>query len=343
MSHKELAEFCRRMGICLSAGLSLLDTIKREAERTRHPKIWKDVAESLQCGNTLAESLKPHHKALGEVFPTIVEVGEESGHLAETFTELADYYDELLEVRRSFTKSLFLPIVELVAALVIIGLVILLLGVIREITGNEVDILGFGLIGFRGFIVYVCFIACVAAALYITYIMIKRSVQWSRLVHHFIDRIPRIGRLFRLLSLMKLTWAFYLTMRTGMDVRRALQLSFSTAGYAPVSDAMPDVVNTIECGGNLTEAFSSLSTGIFPVFDNDFVTAVETGEQTGELPEVMQRLSRRYLAEGLMQLKTVSVIGGFLLYGMIMAFIVMLIFRIAMFYIGVLTNAGAGI
>jgi hypothetical protein len=44
-----------------------------------------------------------------------------------------------------------------------------------------------------------------------------------------------------------------------------------------------------------------------------------------------------------MQLKAVSVIGGFLLYGLIMAFIVFIIFRIAMFYIGTINAAGAGI
>jgi type II secretory pathway component PulF len=343
MTHKQLAEFCRRMGICLNAGLTLTDTIKREATRSGQPKVWQDIANSLQQGETLAESLKPHHKQLGEVFPVIVEVGEESGHLAETFVELADYYDELLEVRRNFTKSLFLPIVELVAALVIIGLVILLLGVIQGITGNTVDILGFGLVGVRGLIVYVCFLACVAAIITAVYFWIKRSVQRSRIVHYFLNNIPRIGRLFRLLSLMKLTWAMYLTMKTGMDIRRALTLSFSTAGYAPISDTLPALLDTIERGGNLTEAFTDLSSGIFPVFDNDFVTAIETGEQTGDLPEVMQRLSKRYLAEGLMQLKAVSVIGGFLLYGMIMAFIVFIIFRIAMFYIGTINAAGAGI
>jgi len=343
MSNKELAEFCRRMGICLNAGLTLTDTIRREAERSRQSKIWREVAESLQHGNTLAESLKPYHKQLGEVFTTIVEVGEESGHLAETFIELADYYDELIEIRRSFTKSLFVPIVELVAALGIIGLVILLLGAIRTITGANVDILGFGLVGFSGFIIYVCLLACVAAVFIAVYFWIKQSVRRSRAVHYYIDHVPRIKRLFRLLSLMKLTWAVYLTMKAGIDICRALRLSFGTAGYAPVSDALPNILASVKRGGNLTEAFSAVSAGAFPVFDGDFITAVETGEQTGNLPEEMQRLSKRYLVEGLQQLKSVSVIGGFLFYGLIAAFLILIISRIVMFYIGAINAAVSGI
>lgn len=336
---KELADFCRRVGISVNAGLSLVNAIKREAPRQRNSKIWLDVVKSLENGNSLVDSLRPHQNRLGEMFVALIGVGEESGHLGEMLTELADYYDEMLEIRRSFLKSLTLPIVELVAAIAIIGIIILVLGFLQTLApaGTNLDILGFGLIGVSGFIRYVVFLAFVGTIGAGVYFWIKTSVRRSRKVHYFLDKIPKIGRLFRTLALMKLTWGLHLTMRTGMDVRRALRLSFQGVGYWPVVDNLPDILLSVERGGTLTDAFMNARS-----LDVDLITSIDSGEQSGSLPELMQKMSEKYLQEALLQLKVVSVVGGFVVYGCIMALIVFIIFRVASFYIGIINDAASG-
>ena len=136
------------------------------------------------------------------------------------------------------------------------------------------------------------------------------------------------------LALTRLTWAMHLTMRTGMEIRRALSLSFKAANFAPISDHLPQILGTVERGGNLTDAFLDAN-----CFDTDLVTAVESGEQSGSLPELMHRLSEQYMDESLLKLKVLSVAGGFAVYGCIAAVIVFMIFRLAMFYIGILNDA----
>lgn len=338
MSMNELADFCRRVGISVNAGLGLIDSIKREAPRQRSAKIWLDVVQRLEDGDSLAESLQPHQRRLGEMFVALIDVGEQSGHLGEMFNELADYYDEMLKIRRDFLKSLILPAMELGAAIVIIGIIILVLGFLQSLTGADMDILGFGLVGVSGFIKYVVFLSIVGATGTCLYFWVKQSVNRSRAVHYFLDRIPKIGKLFRLLALMKLTWGMHLTMRTGMDVRRALKLSFQGVRYAPVSDNLPIILDVLQRGGSLTDAFLSAKH-----LDGDLVTSVDTGEQSGSLPELMHKMSQRYLQESLLQLKIVSTVGAFVVYGCIMAVIAFMIFRIAMFYIGMLNDAAAGI
>lgn len=334
MSMKELADFCRRIGISVNAGLSLVDSVKREAPRQRNARLWMNVSDSISSGSSFTEALKPHEKKLGEMFVALIEVGEESGHLGEMLNELADYYDEMLQLRRDFLKSLVLPVMELAVALLIVGLIILGLGFLKTMTGMEIDILGFGLIGVSGFIKYVVFLSIIGASGFGLYVWTQRSVQRSRAVHYFLDRIPKIGRLFRLLALMKLTWGLHLTMGTGMDVMRALTLSFHSVRYTPVSDNLPTILEIIRGGGSLTDAFLTADH-----LDGDLITSIDTGEQSGSLPELMNRMSKRYFQESLLQLKIVSTVAGFAVYGLIMAVIVFLIFRVASFYIGILNNA----
>jgi len=324
-----LAGFCRRVGIAVNAGLPLAAAVKRE-----NTTLWLDVAASLENGNSFAGSLRPHRQTLSEMFVALIEVGEESGRLGETMLELADYYDQMADVRRSFLRALIWPIIQLVAVIIVVGLLILLCGFLTEMTGHTVDPLGLGLIGFRGLTVYLVFLAVVAGAGFGLYQFMKQSVERSRPVHYFLLRIPKIGSLLKSLALTRLTWGLHLTFRTGMDVRRALTLAFRAVGFAPISDNLPVMLQTIDNGGNLTDAFLAADH-----LDDDLVSYIDSGEQSGSLPELMNKLTTQYLQQSLLNLRIVSVVGGFAVYGCVAAVIILIIFRLAMFYIGMLNDA----
>jgi len=323
-----LSGFCRRVGIATNAGLPLVASIKRETAGNRNARLWADVVTSLENGDSFGEALHPHRKTLTEMFVALVAVGEESGRLGETLLELADYYDRMAEIRRDFFKSLIWPIIELAAAVVIIGLMILICGWL------EVDPIGLGWTGFRGLTIYLVFLGIVAGTGYALYRFVKQSIERSRGVHYFLLRIPKLGTLLKTLALTRLTWGLHLTFRTGMDVKRALTLAFRAVGFAPISDNLPTMLQTIDDGGNLTDAFLAADN-----LDGDLISCVDSGEQAGTLPELMNKLSTQYFQQSLLNLKILSVAGGFAVYGCIAAVIIFVIFRLALFYIGILNNA----
>jgi type II secretory pathway component PulF len=335
---KQLSGFCRRVGISVKAGLSLIDAVKREASRQRNSKLWQSVTVSLENGYSLAESLRPFKKQLGEMFTALIEVGEESGHLGEMLTDLADYYDQMIQIRRDFLKSLTLPIIEFIVAIIIVGIMILVLGVIEQITGQRIDLLGWGLVGVTGFIRYVIFLAVTGSLGVFLYRFIKGNIQRSRPVHYLLFRIPKIGRMLKTFALMRLTWGLHLTMRTGMDVCRALTLSFQGSDFAPIRDQLPVILDTVENGGTLSDAFQTAK-----YLDDDLLSSVDSGEQSGNLPELMHKLTDQYFQESLLNLKILSVTGGFAVYGCIAVCIIFIIFRLFSFYIGIINEAVSGI
>jgi type IV pilus assembly protein PilC len=334
MKLKNMVEFCHRVGTMTRAGLGLVDTIKREAARQHDHKMWSSIVQSLENGDSLAASLKPFQSQFGGMFLAMIETGEESGHLSEMFLDLASYHDDLLRIRNEFRRMLFLPVVELVVAVIIVGLIILLLGVISEMTGQTIDILGFGLIGFSGFVWYWVYVGVFCSIFYFLFLVVSRSASRMRVVHYFLHYVPKVGRLMCSLALMRLCWGLDLTMRTGMEVERALTLSFNGVNYAPISDSLSSVLEVIRNKGDLAEAFS-----VAKNIDYHLLANIETGEQSGSLPELMQKMTEQYLQESLTNLRVVSVVGGFIVYGLIMMLLVFLIFRVASFYIGILNDA----
>jgi type II secretory pathway component PulF len=335
---KQLSGFCHRVGISVKAGLNLIDAVKREASRQHNSKLWQSVAVSLENGYSLAESLRPFKKQLGEMFTALIEVGEESGHLGEMLTDLADYYDQMIQIRRDFLKSLTLPIIEFIVSIILVGILILALGVIEQITGQRLDLLGWGLVGVTGFIRYAIFLAVTGSFGVFLYRFLKGNIQRSRPVHYVLLRIPKIGRMLKTFALMRLTWGLHLTMRTGMDVHRALTLSFQGSGFAPIHDQLPVILNTVENGGTLSDAFQTAK-----YLDDDLLSCIDSGEQSGNLPELMHKLTDQYFQESLLNLKILSVTGGFVVYGCIAFCIIFIIFRLFSFYIGIINDAVSGI
>ena len=94
-------------------------------------------------------------KSAGGYFPPMfvqmVEIGEQTGKLDEVLLRLADHYEHQAQMQRSFWIGIAWPLFELTFAVLIIGFVIFLTGILAGITNNpELDILGIGLTGTSG-------------------------------------------------------------------------------------------------------------------------------------------------------------------------------------------------
>jgi type IV pilus assembly protein PilC len=76
--------------------------------------------------------------------------------------------------------------------------------------------------------------------------------------------------------------------------------------------------------------------GAFPA---DFLDALAVAEESGSIVESMDRLSKRYEDEAESAVKTLAVIMGFLVAALVMGIIVLMIFRLAGFYIGTINEA----
>jgi len=332
LSHDHLASWCRRVGISLNAGLDIVRILEREAKQRSGSysatQCWRRVSESVAQGDALYEALEGRKEQLNDLFISMVEVGEKSGRLGETLLDLSDYYSQLIELRRNFLRSLILPIFELGIALFIVGAMILILGFL------EMDILGLGLVGVSGFVKYVTLLACLGGFGFFAFWFFRNNAVHLRFVHYVINYIPKIGPVFRTLALSRLTWALHLTMRTGMDVKEALALSFSAAAYGPITDKLKIVLNEIDAGGSLYEGFLACR-----CFDEMMILHFQTGDESGNLPEVMDRLSKEYFQQCVFRLKTLSVVGFFLVFLFVAGVIIFFIFSIFSSYINLLNSA----
>jgi type IV pilus assembly protein PilC len=332
---KPLAGLCRHMATALSAGVDIRKVLAREAQQAWGPTRSRMAAVRLAVDG--GESFSDALGATGEYFPLLfremVAVGEQSGQLAEVLGQLAEHYELRVQLRRNFLSAIAWPMFQLCVAVCAMGLLIWVMGFIGQSTGMKVDILGLGLMGDRGLAIYAAFVAAVAVVLAVLIRVAVRGGFWGRPIQLVVLRVPVLGPALATLALARLSWSLYVTMNAGMELRRSLRLSIRSSGCARYIDAIDCVDREIAEGNSLYLAFYAAE--CFPL---DFLDAVQVGEQSGKLVESMARLSRQYQDRARAALATLTTLAGFGVWVIVAALIIVLIFRIAFFYLGTINS-----
>lgn len=326
INSKQLASFSRRLATSLDAGVDARTTFGREAERAvgmRAKSRMRVVREAIDQGHSIAEALDATDDYFPEMYRELVRVGEETGRLGETLTLLAEHYEGQVRLSRGFLVMLVWPMLELSLAVAVIGLVIWLQGVIGQITGTRVDIIGLGLIGNTGLAIYVLFVATIALVVFLLIRALRRGAFWTQPLQRLALRVPGLGRALRTISLARLTWGMHLTFNTGMDVRRAVQLALKSTNNAHFIGQIGPIQRAIAAGDSLFEAFDG--TEAFPV---DFLDALHVAEQSGSVAESMAHLSKQYRQQAEAAMTVLATLGAFAVGLLIALILIVMIFTI---------------
>ncbi len=337
ISLKELAGLSHRLATSLEAGIDMRAVWRRESSgsaraslKSRFQTIDRAVAE----GQSLAEALNSTGDFFPPLFRELVNVGEQSGRLPDVFSQLHRHYQDQIKRRWIFLAAIAWPALQLIVAILIVGFLIWILGVIGKSTGTTFDIIGLGLVGTSGLAIYAAIISGVGIVALLLGRAISRGLLWTRPIQRLAMKIPVLGKALRTLALARLAWALHLTMNTGMDVRRAVRLSLQVAGNALYTDLMKPIDRRLSAGSSLHEAFTN--TAAFPV---EFLDALDIGERSGKLVEAMDHLAGQYRDRAKAALAALTMLAGFVVWCMVAVLIIAMIFRIFMFYVGTIYNA----
>ncbi|MEX0613354.1 MAG: type II secretion system F family protein, partial [Pirellulales bacterium] len=305
-----------------------------ESARGRFRRYFAQIRDAVASGQSLSLALAGTGGVFPPLFLEMVHVGEETGTLGRVFHRLESHYRRQVEAQRIFLGAITWPMLELTFAIIVIGVLIWVLGVIAGRGGRPVDILGFGLVGTRGLLIYTNFVVAVGLCIAGFVVALRRGMLWTRPVQHLLLRLPGVGPALEKIYLARLAWALHLTLNVAMDFRRLVPLVLRATGSDFYIRHTNQIVTDVAAGRPLHVAFAASR-----AFPADFLDALAVAEESGQIVESMDRLSKRYEEEAEAGVRTLAVIFGFLVALLVMALITLMIFRLAGFYLGTINEA----
>lgn len=326
----DLVDLCRILRHNLSAGISLQRVMKQQSERGRrsYRAIASRISDALQQGSSFSRALDDERGAFPVLFLAMVKVGESTGHMPEIFGELERYYELEMQLRRQFRSQTFLPIIQFVAAVLVVAGVIFVMGLIASLNPGARPLLTiFGLSGGSGALAFLGIVFGTLLTLYLLYWLLSRIGNQKAWMDRILLSVPALGPCLRALIMSRFTLALQLTLDSGLSITKALRLSLEATGNAYFVSRADSVVQSLKNGQTLYDALEASG-----LFTSDFMEMIATSEESGRVPEMMKHQSQYYHEETARRMKTLTTVAGFGVWLCVAGFIIWAIFRLAGIY-----------
>jgi type II secretory pathway component PulF len=320
VSSADLMTGCRYLRVGLEAGLPIVDVFRKQATRGpwRLRTLMGRVAERLADGDTLADALSPERNRLPNLFVALVGVGEQTGHLAETFRELEEHYELQTTLARNFRVQMIWPAINYFGAVGVICLMLLVMGCL----GIKSDPLGVGT-GPVGALRVLLIAGSLVAGLYLLYLGVANRLRFLAPVERIILRLPALGPALEAVLLSRFCLGLRLTLGAGLPVPKALKHSLDAAASSLYAQAYEKAKPGLKRGEELSEVLQRCR-----VFPRDFLDIVANAEEGGQVPEVMARVARNYQDDAARKLKVLATVAAWAVYAAVAVMIIILIFRL---------------
>lgn len=327
------AAFCRRFGTSLRAGVDIVSLVNTEQRNgdSKHQAVMAKVSEGIMGGHQLAESMvraDPHY--FPPLLISMIRLGEHTGRLERTLLQMADHYQHAVTTRRTFLMSISWPAFQLIIAILAIGFLIWLLGILKPAAGGEMfDTLGWGLRGNSGVIIYFCIVALVFGFLALAMQAVRKNWFNLQSAVPIAYLIPKLGPSIQTITLARFTWTLSMALDAGLDPSRSVGLALDSTDSEYYRSEKPKAQKAIQNGQTLAESIDA--TGIFP---KDFINALEVAEMSGTDAESLGFLAAEYDQRAKLAIRTLAGIATAVIWFSIAAFLVYMILSMAMRIMG---------
>jgi general secretion pathway protein F len=295
-----LAVWTRQLAGLLSAGLPLeraLTALADEAEDEKQRNIVAALRSEVNAGSSFARALGQHPREFNEIYRAVVGAGEASGQLDGVLERLADDLEEGQALKAKLIgASLYPAIVTLVAIIIVIFLVTY---VVPQVAGvfagskRALPLLTQIMLSISGFVrnhgiwMLIAILLIAGSAIYMRTIeafRLKMDAAWLRL--------PIIGRLAKGFNAARFASTLGMLAAAGVPILKALQAAAETLNNRAMRADALDALALVREGAPLASAMAQKKSfpGLIAMF-------ARLGEQTGKLPEMLQRVAKQLAGE----------------------------------------------
>ncbi len=318
----------------LDSGIQIRKAIGLASKKSMHlptKKVLREVSDAIQEGSDISQALKEHGNFFPTLFVEMVTMAEESGSLPEVLKHLAEHYEANIRMKKDLVGSLVWPVFQLVAAIFVIAILILVLGLIGG--DNDMSNIVFGLKGPTGAMIWLTGTFGTFAAMFAVWLLIQKAAQAKAIVDPLLLAVPVLGRCMRSFAIARFSWAYCLTQQTGMPVNRSLQGSLKATGNGAFISQTPFITSAVMEGSSLTDSLQQSR-----LFPEEFLEMVSVAEESGTVPESLHRLSPHFEEDARRALKILARAISVVVWLVVAAFITFFVFRVMLGYIGMIND-----
>ena len=309
ISPLDLMLFSRQMYTLLKAGVPIMRALAGLQESTQSPAfaaMLQDLRTSLDSGRELSSAMRRHPTIFSPFYLSMVQVGEMTGMLDETFIRLYAHLEFEKQMRESIKSALRYPtfvVIAMALAIVVVNIFVIPAFVkVFEGFHTELPLMTRFLIGSSSF--FVNFWPLILAAIFGGVMAFRAytntvagSYQWDK----YKFQIPIAGPIILKSTLARFARSLALGMKSGIPIVQGLNAVALVVDNDFMRARVEQMRDGVERGESILR--TATATGVFnPVV----LQMIAVGEESGDLDGLMFEVAGMYEQEVEYEVKTLS-------------------------------------
>lgn len=297
---ENITVFSRQLSTLLKAGLPLLralEVIGRQEKNPYFKAVVEQLADNVRTGNKFSDGLSQHPKIFDKLYVNMAKAGEAGGVLDVVLDRLSTFQEKALKTTNKVKSAMVYPIVIMGVAVAIVA--ILMIFVVPQFQKIFTDMLKGNarmpaltqmIIDISDFMKenYILTGLIIVGVILFVKIFFKTKIG-IRVWDTAALKLPKIGDLVMKSTVARFTRTFGTLLASGVPILEALTITRGTIKNSLISDAISRVHDRVRDGENLSTPLDQQN--IFPTM---VTSMVEVGEETGQLPEMLNRIADNY-------------------------------------------------
>ena len=300
MRGPRLAVWTRQLAELVMAGLPLeraLTALTDETEDDKARHLIASLRAEVNAGAALARAMEQFPREFSPVYTAVVAAGEQGGHLGTVLDRLAGDLEERQLLKSKLIGAALYPAIVTVVAIVIViflvSYVVPQVATVFEGTKRSLPMLTVAMLAISRFVRASGW--WMLAAL----VVMALGGRWALAVpplrarwHALWLRLPVLGRLARGYNAARFAATLAMLAGAGVPILRALQAAAETLSNQALRADAEDALVRVREGAPLASALAQKRRfpSLLPMF-------ARLGEQTGELPVMLERAARQLSSE----------------------------------------------
>ena len=296
---KDLLFFLTQLSTYIKSGIPLVESLKiltRQFANKSYQRIFRSMIYDLTMGDSFSEALIKQGVAFPKLLINMVKAAEMTGQLVETLDDMAEYYSETEKTRKQMITAMIYPTVVLVLSIAVITFIIMFViprfvGIYENMDAAEIPKFTLIIMGASDFlekniiwmVIGVIVLILIIRYLYNNVKLIRTFFQW------FFMHLPGFGDILIFNEVTIFTKTFSSLLSHNVFITDSMDVLNRITNNEIYKMLILDTISNLARGERLSLAFQGHWAFPLPAYE-----MLVTGEKTGQLAEMMEKVSTYY-------------------------------------------------
>lgn len=299
--HKEIVEFTRVFSLLLYSRVSIVQSLELIYKQTKNDKlkvIIKSVLKDVKGGTSLSKSFSKHPDVFPDIFAANLNVGEETGQIAEVVGEYSLFLQKMQSLKGKILQAIRYPVMVMVVAGGVVAFMLVFIiptfeNLFQSVQADLPALTEFLLLISRGLIdnssAFFFLLVSVSALVYFGH---KNESFQKNVVDKSLVTVPFVSKIYVTNLLARFSLSMSILLKSKVGLVDSLKISKNITSNHLFKNQIDQLLKKTIKGETLS---ANLKSSKF--FDPTFTRLLAAGEESAELDKVFLQMSNYYSNE----------------------------------------------